>query len=405
MTRQALEGVRVVDVSRVIAGPACSMVLADLGADVVRVEELQGDWFRAQPGELYGFLHVNRNKHSIALDLKQPQGREIVRRLMLQADVFLENFRPGAMARLGLDYEAVREANQRLVYCSITAFGEDGPYASRPGMDLAVQATSGIMGLTGDENGAPAKVGTYLSDVLTSCYAVHGILAALLHRRQTGEGQWVRVAMLDCQVALQSTLAAGYLRGGPAPTRLGSADAALAPSQAFVAGDGAWFVVSVGTDADWEALCRLLAWPPQRQARFATAAQRLRQRPELAELLQAAFRQRPRQDWLDVLGAAGLACAPLLAHDELFRQPDHPVHHLVARLAGAHAAQEPCVALPLAFSETPASVRAPAPLAGQQTRAILSRLGYSQQHIEDLLAARVVAEPAAGEGIPPPAVA
>jgi crotonobetainyl-CoA:carnitine CoA-transferase CaiB-like acyl-CoA transferase len=396
----ALSHLRVLDLSRVLAGPWATQVLADLGAEVIKVERPgRGDdtrawgppYLRDAAGEdtdqsAY-FLAANRGKKSVTIDFRTQRGQRLVRSLAARSDVVVENFMPGALARYGLDYEALSADNPRLVYCSITGFGQTGPYRDRPGYDFTVQALGGLMSLTGapdEAGGEPTKVGVALADILTGLYAAIAVLAGLAHRDRTGRGQHVDLALLDVQVACLANQAMNYLASGVPPGRLGNAHPNIVPYQSFRARDG-HFVVAVGNDGQFQRLCDLLARPELAgDERFATNAGRVRHREILVPMLQAAFAERDAADWLAGCAEAGIPAAPINDVGEVFA--DAQVVHRGLRLDLPHplAGLVPLVASPLRMSETPPRYERPPPTLGQDTADVLVELGLDEAEIDRL---------------------
>ena len=306
-----LAGVRVLDLTRVLAGPFCSMILGDMGAEVIKIEEPgKGDDTRSWPpflgGEATYFLSVNRNKQSLTLNLKAPEGRAILQKLARKSDVVLENFRTGTMERLGLGYKSLAKLNPRLVYCAISGFGESGPEASRPGYDLIVQGESGVMDLTGFPDGPPVKVGNSIADLASGTMASHGIALALLARERTGQGQKVEIAMLEVMAALLTYQGQGYLATGVSPKRRGNQHPSIVPYEVFQAADG-YLTVGVANNSLWARFCQALGHPELgTDARFDTESKRVEQREVLVPLLEAIFRTAPAADWLARLERAGV---------------------------------------------------------------------------------------------------
>jgi crotonobetainyl-CoA:carnitine CoA-transferase CaiB-like acyl-CoA transferase len=381
---QALSHVRVLDLSRVLAGPWATQLLADLGAEVIKVEQPgAGDETRSwgppyardaagvETGESAYYLGANRHKKSLTLDLSRPEGQDVARRLAARSDVLVENYKVGALARFGLDWETLRETNPRLVYCSITGFGQSGPYRHRAGYDFLVQAMGGLMSVTGEPDGAPMKVGVAITDLLTGMYAASGILAALAWRERSGRGQHIDLALLDVQVAALANQASNYLATGTPPGRLGNAHPNIVPYQAFDASDGP-LVVAVGNDAQFARLCELAGAPAlASDPRFATNAQRVRHRGELVPRLAELFRNRPRAAWVEALEAAGVPCGPINDLAQVFDDPQ--VRHRRMRVEVPHptAGNVPLVACPLLLSETPVEYHDAPPRLGEHTRYVL----------------------------------
>ena len=387
MEQMALAGIRVLDLSRILAGPSATQLLGDLGADVVKVERPgEGDdtrkWGPPYIQDANGnptdesayYLSANRNKRSIALDLACDEDQALIHRLLERADVLVENYKVGGLARYGLSYEQLRERYPRLVYCSITGFGQTGPYAERPGYDFLIQGMGGIMSLTGEPEGQPMKVGVGIADVMTGMYAAVGILAALHHRNQHGEGQHIDISLLDAQIAWLVNGATNYLADGKLPRRLGNGHPNIVPYQVFDTAD-APMILAVGNDAQFERFCRVADLVPLTcDARFSTNPARVAHREALCERVAAALGRRGRADWLAALEAAGVPCGPVNNLEEVFGDP-----HVKARGAEVRV---PCewagdghvrlLANPLKLSRTPATYRRPPPRLDEHRRAILS---------------------------------
>lgn len=398
---QSLAGVRVLDLSRVLAGPWCTQTLADLGADVIKIERPgHGDDTRGwgppflrdregrETAESSYYLCANRNKRSIAVDIASPAGQALIRRLARDCDVVVENFKVGDMARYGLDAESLRTADPRLIYCSITGYGQHGPYARRPGYDFAVQGLGGLMSVTGERDGLPGagpqKVGVAVADLFTGMYATVAILAALRHRDATGEGQVIDMALLDAQVAMLANLGSQYLVGGSVPERMGNGHPSIVPYQAFEAADG-HVILAVGNDAQFARFCVIAEHPEWRDdPRFARNADRVRNRETLVPLIASVMRNRPRGDWLAALETAGIPCSPVNAIDEVFADPQVRARGL--RVAIDHPEQDalPMVASPLRLSATPVRYRSAPPVLGQHTDEVLREFGWSPREIDDL---------------------
>ena len=374
-----LAGVRVLDLSRVLAGPLATMTLGDLGADVVKVERPgEGDDTRHWGPPFAGddaayFLSLNRNKRSVAIDLKTTQGAEAVRRLAGEVDVVIENFRPGLMSQLGLGLDELRAANPRLVTCSLTAFGDDAPEAaSRPGYDIIVQALSGLMSITGEPDGEPTKAGVALLDVVTGLYATIGILAALQERERTGAGRHVGVSLFDAGVAAMVNQASNFLIGGMVPTAMGSQHPNIVPYQVFHGSDRP-FILAGGNDRIFRRTCEVVGHPEWADDdRFATNQARVMHRDPLVALLTEVFATRPADDWLAELEAASVPCAPIRAMDEVFASPEGAA--LVQTVEdGARDTTLRLVADPLKFDGERLPVRLPPPLLGAHDDEVLGR--------------------------------
>ena len=397
----ALSHLVVLDLSRVLAGPWCSQILADLGAEVIKVERPgSGDDTRAWgPPDLAGesayYLSANRNKKSVTIDITRPEGQRLVQELAAQADIVLENFKVGGLARYGLDYDSLRAANPRLIYCSITGFGQDGPYAGRAGYDFLIQAMGGLMSMTGaadsEPGGGPQKVGVALTDVMSGMYATVAILAALAHRQQSGEGQYIDIALLDVQVASLANQAMNYLVSGIPPRRLGNAHPNIVPYQTFPTADGE-MIVAVGNDGQFAKLCAVAGhteWAAD--PRFASNGERVRHRRELIPLLCTATVTRSTASWVDALEAAGVPCGPINDLAAVFADPQVRHRKMSMTLPHPEAGAVPSVASPLRLSATPVEYTRPPPLLGQHTDEVLAeKLGMAREEIERLRAEAVL---------------
>jgi len=396
---RSLEGVRVLDLSRVLAGPWCTQVLGDLGADVVKVErpgsgdDTRGwgppflrDGLGAESEESAYFLSTNRNKRSITIDLARPEGRELIRQLAREADVLVENYKVGDLARHGLDFASLHALNPQLVYCSITGYGQTGPYRERAGYDYAVQGLGGLMSVTGPsddelrgaaESGAgPQKVGVAVADLFTGLYSTVGILAALRHRDRDGFrrglGQYLDMALLDAQVAMLANLGANHLVSGDVPGRAGNAHRNIVPYQVFEAADG-HFILAVGNDSQFAKFCGVAGAPElAADARYAKNAGRVRNRAALVPRLAALIRQRSRRDWLESLEAVGVPCGPINDLAQVFADPQVAERGMVETLEHPLTDALRLVASPLKLSATPAQTRRPPPLLGQHGAEVLA---------------------------------
>lgn len=391
----ALAGVRALDFSRVLAGPFCTMMLGDLGAKVIKVEDpARGDdtrqWGPPWAGDEHDpynrqsayFLSVNRNKRSLTLNLKSPEGQAIARQLASEAQVVVENFKPGQMATFGLSYDELIELNPALVYASITGFGQTGPYADRPGYDFVIQGMSGLMSITGPVEGPPYKVGVALSDVIAGLFATSSILAALRHAEQTGQGQHLDIALFDTQLAALVNVAENYLVSGQTPWRYGNEHANIVPYQAFEAADGR-FTVAVGNDRQFISLCDLVGQPNLAlDPRYATNPARVANRASLILLLQAQFSTRPVAFWVDGLLARGVPAGPINTVDSALEDPHVQARGLLRDVDLTAEAPTRLVGPPIGFSETPPQVRMAPPRLGEHTDAILHELGYDERTIQ-----------------------
>jgi crotonobetainyl-CoA:carnitine CoA-transferase CaiB-like acyl-CoA transferase len=394
-TTGALSHVRVLDLSRVFAGPWAGQMLADLGAEVIKVERPgEGDdsrrlgppFLRDDAGEYTRdsgfFLSANRNKKSVSVDISKPDGQEIIRALAANSDVLIENYKVGDLARYGLDWATLREANPRLVYCSITGFGQTGPYRKKPGYDSIFQGMGGLMAITGhpDEQpgGGPQKVGLIVSDLMAGMYASVAILAALEHRDAvSGRGQYIDLALLDAQVASLSHAAMGYLVAGAHVPRSGTMSPTAAPSQMYRCADGAVMLV-VGNHAQWEKFSGVMGRPDlPRDARFVTNQDRIRHRADLNAILEPLFLARPKQHWIDVLAEAGVPCGPVNELHEVFADPQVQERGMVVHMPHPQREDMPMLANPIRLSETPVQYRMRPPSLGEHTDEVLAALpGY-----------------------------
>jgi crotonobetainyl-CoA:carnitine CoA-transferase CaiB-like acyl-CoA transferase len=391
---KALAGIRVIDVTQAMAAPFCTLNLADMGADVIKVEPPGGEDMRrgaaGKNGHAGTFLAMNRDKRGITVDLKRPEGVEIVRRLVKTADVLVQNYRPGVAARLGIAYEDLTPINPRLVYCSISGFGMTGPYAPRGGYDLIAQGMSGIMSVTGDENGAPAKAGLPVCDLAAGLFGAYGILCALEARERTGEGQLVETSLLEAGVALTVWEATEYWVTGRAPRALGSAHRLAAPYQALRASDG-WFTVGANNDKLFEAFCRAIERPDLlADSRFAGSRERMRHREVLIPLVEKTTAQAPRAHWLARLDAAGVPAGSINNYPEALGDAQTLARAMVVDLVHPGAGPIKALGVPVKLSATPGAVDRPAPLLGQDNAAILTELGYSETEQRALAEQRVI---------------
>jgi len=390
-----LQGLSVLDLSTNLSGPYCSMLLGDLGADVVKVERpASGDEARGMPpfvnGQSSPFMIFNRNKRSLTLNLKTPEAREIALKLAARADVFLENFKPGTAERLGLGYKEVSNRNPRIIYCSISGFGQTGPYRERGGFDLIAQGMSGLMSVTGEEEGPPLRVPLPISDLCGGMFATIGILAALAARERTGRGQWVDTSLLETPIALSVYEAAQYFATGEVPQRLGPGHRTSAPYQAFRTRDG-WITVGGAAQHFWLRLRRVLGLEQlAADPRFATNADRVRHRKELAALLQERLERETSAYWLDRLEAEGIPAGPLYTYDQVFADRQVCHREMVVEVEHPVAGRTRVLGIPIKLSETPGAIRRPAPLLGEHTREILAELGFEPAEQERLKANGVI---------------
>lgn len=393
----ALSDLLILDLSRVLAGPYATMMLGDLGARVIKIEQPgRGDDTRAwgppftANGESAYFLCVNRNKESLTLNLKTSEGRAILLELAKQADVLIENFKVGTMAELGLDYLSLHEENPGLIYCSITGYGQTGPYAHRPGYDIAIEAEAGIMSITGpadsaDAPGEPFKVGVAIVDITTGMNAVMAILAALHHRTATGQGQYIDIALFDTQLAWLANVASSYLVSGQAPKRVGNAHSSIVPYQTVPTADG-WLMLAVGNDRQFARLCEVVGRPEwTTDERFVTNPARVAHRATLIPALEDCFRTRTKAAWHAALTAVEVPCSPVNDIPTVLADPHTAARAMVQTVTHPVTGDIPLIGSALKLSATPAQIRSAPPLLGEHTEAILtSILGYTNSEIKAL---------------------
>lgn len=402
--RRILEGIRVLDLTRVLAGPWATQNLADLGAEVIKIERPgKGDDTRSwgppflkdregrDTADAAYYLACNRGKKSVTLDIASDEGRAIARSLALKCDVLVENFKVGDLARHGLDHASLAKDHPRLVYCSITGFGQDGPYRDRPGYDFMVQGLGGLMSVTGERDdlpgGGPQKVGVAVSDLFTGMYATSAILAALLHRATSGQGQYIDMALLDVQVAMLANLSSTYFVSGEAPRRMGNAHQNIVPYHVFRASDE-FLIVAVGNDSQFVKFCEVIGapeWPAD--PRFATNPERVRNRDLIVGMISERMRARTAREWLRLLEPSGVPCGPINDLAQVFDDPQ--VRHRAMQVTAPHptGAEVRMVASPMKFSSTPVTYEAPPPMLGEHTRQVLEDvLGMTEAQLAGLRA-------------------
>lgn len=386
---QPLQNIRVLDLSRVLAGPYCTMVLGDLGAEVIKVEPPEGDETRGwgppfAGGESAYYLGVNRNKRSMVVNLKTDEGKTILRDLAVQSDVLVENFRPGTLKKFGLEFETLHELNQRLVYCSISGFGQTGPLKDMPGYDFMIQAMGGIMSVTGEPDGEPMKVGVAVADLFAGQNAVIAILAALQARTLTGEGQYIDISLFDSELGWLANVASSFLISGRNPNRYGNAHANIVPYQSFQASDG-WLVVTVGNDKQFEAFCRMIARPElSTDDRFSTNSARVQNREALIPMLKPLFLEKTVSEWLSLIGDQ-FPCGPINNFEQVFSMPHVKERGILVEMEHPTIGVLPLVGSPLKMDGTPVEYRLPPPLVGQHTKDILMEaLGFSKEKVAEL---------------------
>jgi crotonobetainyl-CoA:carnitine CoA-transferase CaiB-like acyl-CoA transferase len=396
LPRGPLHGMRVLELAQIMAGPTCGMLLADMGADVVKVEKLPGgDDARGyrEPrvnGVSAPFMMLNRNKRGIALNLKHSGGRDVLLRMVRDADVLTENFRRGTLEKLGLGYDVLADANPRLIYCAISGYGRNGPDADKGGFDLIAQGFSGLMSITGEPGGPPVKTGNPVADINAGILAAVGILAAYAHQQRTGQGQCVDTSLMEA--ALQQTYwhAAIYFATGRSPGPMGSAHLLTAPYQAFAARDG-WINIGGANQANWERIADVLGHPEWRDdPRFSTNSARMTNLAALTEAMNAVLATRTKADWISAFDLAGVPAGPVHTLGEALEHPQTLARDMVVDLVHPQAGATKALGCPIHFSQTPTHIGRPAPILGEHTRELLREYGYDDREIDALVADGVV---------------
>ena len=392
--RTPLEGITVLDLTRVLSGPYCTMLLADMGARVIKIEQPgKGDDTRGWGppflnGESAYFLSVNRNKESVTIDFKHPEGRALLNRLVDRCDVLVENFRPGTLAKLGLDYASLSTRHPQLVYCSVSGFGQTGPRRQESGYDAVIQAEGGLMSITGAADGPPFRLGVAIADIVSGMFAAYGISLALLSRERSGRGQEVDIAMLDAVSALLTYQAGAYFASGHVPRRLGNRHPSIVPYETFAASDGD-FVLAVGNDDLWKTFCEVADL--DFGDRFATNRQRVMGYDTLRPLIASRLQTQTRQYWIDRLTAAGVPCGSVRDIGELFGDPQLRARDMVASVQHETIGSMEVLGVPVKLSATPGSVRTPPPRLGEHTAAVLAYdLGLGADAIATLREQRAI---------------
>jgi crotonobetainyl-CoA:carnitine CoA-transferase CaiB-like acyl-CoA transferase len=392
----SLAGVTVIDFTRVLSGPYCTMVLADHGARVIKLEHpVRGDDTRHWGPPFLGeesayFLSVNRNKESVTLDFKQPEGQRVLEQLLERADVVVENFRPGTLDVLGFGAAAVLARHPRLVYCSISGYGQTGPRREEPGYDAVMQAEGGLMSITGESDGPALRLGVAITDIVSGLFAAQGVMAALIAREKTGRGQQVDIGMLDATAALLTYQAGNYFATGQVPARMGNRHPTIVPYESFHAADGE-FVIAGGNDEIWRRLCKVIDRPDLAEdARYRTNADRAVRHAEVKAELERALQTRTRDEWVRELTNAGVPCGSVREISEVLSDPQITAREMVREVEHTTVGKARVINSPVKMSATPTSVRTAPPTLGQHTAGVLKELGYDQQEIDALKSARVI---------------
>ena len=392
----ALSGVVVLDLTQIMAGPVCTMMLADMGADVIKVEKPAGGDDNRRMGPPFvgansaGFMAANRNKRSLVLDLRTEAGQSVFKRLVERADVVVENFRPGVMERLGLSFSELAALKPSLVYCSISGFGSTGPYKDQGGFDLIAQGMSGLMSITGHPGGPPAKVGVPITDISAGLLAANGILCAYIHAQRTGQGQMVDTSLMEAGISYTIWESSGYFADGGVPGPLGSAHRVAAPYQALRTRDG-YLNIGSATQPTWEHLCRAMGQEALiEDPRFKLPGDRKAREAELAALLEETFSQETTAHWVEMLAAAGVVAGPIYDMEQVYRDPQVQAREMLVDLEDPQLGTLHNIGIPVKLSETPGNIRRRAPELGEHSREVLSESGFSEQEIEELVRAGII---------------
>lgn len=392
----ALNGVKVLDLSRVLAGPLCTMILGDLGAEVIKVEapggsdDIRGWGPPFQNGVSAYYLCANRNKKSLTVNLKNPKGQKIIYQLAEKSDVVIHNFKTGTMERLGLGYEELSRRNPKLVYCSITGFGETGPYKDLPGYDFIIQGMSGLMSITGDEHTPPLKAGVAITDILTGLYACIGIQSALLEKERSGRGQKIDLALYDCAVSSLVNVASNFLMSKKLPQKWGNRHPNIVPYQTFRTANGE-MVIAVGNDRQFQDLCSVLEMPGLcRDPRFSTNPERVKHRTELIPILEQQFQMKTTAYWLEVCRQKKIPCGPIQHLDDLIHDPQLKAREMFLSIEHPTIGTFQVAGNPLKFSKTPVKQKQHPPLPGEHNEEILRNLGYSSADLQELKTHQII---------------
>jgi len=384
-----LKGVKVLDISRVLTGPFCTMLLGDLGAEVIKVEiPGKGDETRAWgppfvEGESAYYLSVNRNKKSLTLNLKSDEGKKIFMELAQKCDIVIENFLPGTVERLGVDYKTVKEVNPGIIYCSISGYGQNGPYRTFPAYDLLMQGVGGLMSITGEKDGSPIRIGVALIDIGAGMYAALGILSALMIKKETGKGQYIDVSLMDTEVSWLTYMASNYFLTGKNPVRMGSSHPNIVPYQAYKAKDR-YFIVAVGNDKIWQRFCKALELDIIDDPRYSTNEKRVENREELNAFLEQIFATKDSNEWIEILQEARVPCGPVNEISDVVNHPQTKHRNMVVDIEHPKAGTIKMLGNPINLSLTPPEYKSPPPLLGEHTEEILQSLGYDMEAIKNL---------------------
>jgi len=391
-----LQGVRVLDLTRILSGPYSTMLLGDLGADIIKLEPYpEGDDSRGNPPfvneESMYYVSLNRGKKSIVVNLKTEEGKEIFYRLLSEADILVENFKPGTMEKLGLGYEVLKERRPKLIYCAISGFGQTGPYRNRAAYDAVIQAMGGIMSFTGQAGGSPTRVGTSIGDITAGLFAAIGILGALRVIEQGGEGQFIDISMLDCQVALVEGQIARYFGTGKTPQPVGNRHATATPFDMFKTKDG-HVIVAVQKNSMWESFCKVTGLEYLlSDARFETNAARCDNEPALKAIIEPVLSEKTTQEWIDLFSAANVACGPLNNIASVVSDPHILSREMIVEVAGhKKLGKVKYPGIPIKYSQTKCAIESPAPVLGQHSEEILARIGFTNEKIAALRSGKVI---------------
>ena len=386
--RQPLSGIKIIDATSVLTGPYCTMLLGDMGAEVIKIEPLEGDMIRNGPpfinGESAYFLYTNRNKKGITLNLKTDEGRDILLKLVEDADIFVENFKPQTKGKLRIDYPTLKEINPKLIYCSISGFGQTGPWSDRPGFDQIAQGMSGLMSVTGSPESGPTRVGVAIGDSIAGIFAAYGILAALFERNKSGKGQYVETSLLEGLMAVLGVQAAKYFGTGETPLPQGNDHAAFAPYGTYTTKDG-YMNISTVSERMWRSLCKRLEMDdlPDR-SKFRTNAERVKNKEALRQIIESHLAHKTTEEWVEILNEYGIACGPIYTIDQVFKSA-HILHRkMLLETEHASAGKIDLIGFPVKMSNTPCKINWPPPYLSQHTDEVLKGLNYSEEEIKEL---------------------